>query len=353
MCGPVSVARAEKHCKVTTFFLTAKHFPKKIFFLIDFHPFSGLYGTHGCRVSWKLSTFAFAMKDNNADTQATVSVKPTVLDVDDVVDMVPRLAGHRTLVRRVLHWLSLDRVNQVHANSCSVPGHECADKLMHQEFDISYDIDGIEILDSLPREGAFITVSNHPFGALDGIALIDIVGRRRPDFKVMVNMILNRIEGLRPCFIAVDALASADPKKKAVSMQGIRAVIGRVREGHPVGFFPAGAVSKVKNNLRLEDRQWQSTVIRLIQQLRVPVYPIFFHGSNSWWFNLLGRISWQLRTLRLPAEVFRKMHKTLHISVGKPISVDEQKAHSGSLEELGEFLKSRTYALRQCRRSRK
>ena len=67
-----------------------------------------------------------------------------------------------------------------------------------------------------------MTVSNHPFGALDGISLIRIVGERRPDFKVMVNMVLNHISAMRPNFIAVDALASDDPKKKAVSMRGIR-----------------------------------------------------------------------------------------------------------------------------------
>ena len=72
----------------------------------------------------------------------------------------------------------------------------------------------MEVLDNLP-EGAFITVSNHPFGALDGITLIAEVGKRRPDYKVMVNMILNRITAMRPNFIAVDQKGSDDPAKKA------------------------------------------------------------------------------------------------------------------------------------------
>lgn len=41
----------------------------------------------------------------------------------------------------------------------------------------------------------------------------------------MVNMFLNYIKAMRPNFIAVDAMASDDPKKKAVSMAGIREVI--------------------------------------------------------------------------------------------------------------------------------
>ena len=79
----------------------------------------------------------------------------------------------------------------------------------------------------------------------------------------------------------------------------------------------------------------------------VPVIPIYFHGSNSWWFNFLGIVSWQLRTLRLPAEIFKKAHKTIHISIGNPISIEEQHEHSGSLEELGRFLREKTFELRR------
>ncbi len=285
------------------------------------------------------------MSDNteNKDS-AKAPVKRTVLDSGDVIAMVPRLKGHEKLVNRLLHWLSVDKVNAVHSKYFDTPGPEFTHSLI-KEFDITERIDGLEVLENLP-EGAFITVSNHPFGALDGIMLIDIVTRYRTDYKVMVNMILGRITAMNPNFIKVDALASDDPAKKAVSMIGIKQCIEHVRAGHPLGFFPAGAVSKVNWRGHLVDRKWQDSVIRLIQKLKVPVIPIYFHGSNSWFFNFLGIVCWQLRTLRLPSEVWRKTHKTLHVSVGDPISVEEQRAHSGSTDELGEFLKSRTYALR-------
>ena len=162
----------------------------------------------------------------------------------------------------------------------------------------------------------------------------------------MVNMFLNYIWAMRPNFIAVDAMASDDPKKKAVSMAGIREVIKMVRKGDPVGFFPAGAVAKVNWRGRLQDRQWQPTIIQIIEKLKVPVVPIFFHGSQSWWFNFLGVVCWQLRTFRHPAEVFRKKGKTFHITVGEPISVEEQMKHMGSEKEFGDFLRGRTYGLR-------
>ena len=169
----------------------------------------------------------------------------------------------------------------------------------------------------------------------------------------MVNMFLNYIWAMRPNFIAVDAMASDDPKKKAVSMAGIREVIKMVRRGDPVGFFPAGAVAKVNWRGRLQDRQWQPTIIQIIDKLKVPVVPIFFHGSQSWWFNFLGVVCWQARTFRHPAEVFRKKGKTFHITVGEPISVEEQRKHAGSEKEFGDFLRQKTYELREIGRRRK
>lgn len=271
--------------------------------------------------------------------------KTAVLDADDVIAMVPKLAGHRRLVERLLHWLSVDKVNAVHAHNCETPGPAFVEGLL-RDFDIKLRVDGLDVLDNLP-EGSFITVSNHPFGALDGITLIHLVASRRPEYKVMVNMILGRIWAMEPNFIAVDAMSSNDPAKKAVSVNGIRQAIDQVRSGRPLGFFPAGAVSKVNWRGRLVDRRWQPNVIRIIKKLEVPVIPIYFHGSNSWFFNFLGVVCWQLRTLRLPSEVFRKCHTTIHISVGNPITVEEQRAHAGSIDELGRYLKDTTYQLRQ------
>lgn len=270
--------------------------------------------------------------------------KKTVLDADDIMQMVPRLKGHRKFVNRLLKFIQLDKVNKLHIDNCHTPGHDFATGCL-RDLDIKLKIDNEQVLDHLP-EGAFITVSNHHFGALDGIILIHLLGSRRPKYKVMVNMFLNYIWAMRPSFIAVDQQASDDPKKKAVSMAGIREVIKMVRAGDPVGFFPAGAVAKVNWRLRLQDREWQPTIIQLIEKLKVPVIPIFFHGSQSWFFNFLGVVCWQLRTALHPSEVFRKKGKTFHITVGEPISVEEQMQHMGSEKEFGDFLRRRTYELR-------
>lgn len=271
-------------------------------------------------------------------------VRPDVLNYDDIRKMVPALDGHEKLVKRVMHFLSLDEVNRVHGKYCDTPGIEFAHRLVNEEFKFKLRIDNLETLAGF-KEGPFITVSNHPFGSYDGILLLDIVGTFREDYKVMVNLILNHLQAMRPNFIAVDPLKSDDPEKKKMTMQGIRTAMKHVKDGHPLGFFPAGAISKIDKSLHINDLPWQPTIIRLIKQLQVPVIPIFFHGHNSTFFNILGLIDWRLRTLRLPKEIFRARNKEVHVSIGHPISVEEQKKYD-SLESLATFLRAETYKLR-------
>lgn len=285
------------------------------------------------------------IEENNKDKdQDQLPFKRMVLDYDDVCKMAPFFKGKEKLVNRIFHWIAMDKTNDYHSRNLHRPGPDFAHNLF-VEIGAKVTLRNAEVLDTLP-EGAFITVSNHPFGALDGVALIDIMGHRFPDYKVMVNMILNHIGALRGNFIAVDALASDDPAKRAVSVKGIADAMRHVKQGHPLGFFPAGAVSKLTWGMRIEDREWQPSVIRIIQKLKVPVVPIYFHGHNSWFFTLLGMIDWRLRTLRLQREVFNKKDYEFRVSVGDIITPEELAKYE-TPEELGVFLKQQTYKLKK------
>jgi putative hemolysin len=272
-------------------------------------------------------------------------VRPDVLAYDDIRQMVPALDGHPKLVNALLKFLSVDKVNAVHRACCDTPGPDFVRRLLFEQFRIKLQVDNEQVLDNLP-EGAFITVSNHPLGALDGIALIHLVASRRPEYRVMVNMILGHITAMRPNFIAVDQSASTDPAKRAVSVAGIRRALKQLADGQPLGFFPAGAMSKTDCRYKTRDREWQDSVLQIIWRAKVPVIPIYFHDKNSLWCNFLGHALWQARSLRIPAEVFRKVGKTLHISVGEPISPDEQRLHATDAKSLGKYLREKTYALR-------
>ena len=275
---------------------------------------------------------------------SSYDIRPDVINYEDLCKMVPWFAKHPKIADWLMRLLWIDKVNTTHGNICDTPGYMAAYRLINEQWNIKLRIDNAEILDNLPQ-GAFITVSNHPFGAIDGIILIELIGQRRPEFKVMVNMLLNKISAMRPNFIAVDSSASSDPKKRAVSVAGIRQVLRQLSEGKPVGFFPAGAMSKTTLRNGLQDRPWQDSVLQIIKRAKVPVIPIFFHGRNSHLCNVMGHVCWPLRSLMIPREMFKKANTTVHVSIGEPISVEEQNEYATPLE-LGEMLRKKTYELR-------
>lgn len=278
------------------------------------------------------------------DEYPGLEVRPDALNVKDVEEMIPATKKCPWLVKWLLHIFQFDRVNWYHSRHSMTPGPDFVKGLM-DDFKIPLQVDNAEILKRF-KTGAFITVSNHPFGQIDGISLIYLVTRVRPDYKVMVNMILNHLTAMRPNFIAVDQAASADPEKRAVSVSGVREALTMLRDGHPVGFFPAGAIGKTDKEGIIVDRPWQPTVLQIIGKAKVPVIPIYFHGTNSKFFNFLGHHCIPLRTLMLPRELFNhKLGRPMHISIGEPVMPETLAEFGKDYTAMGEFLRKRTYML--------
>ena len=188
-------------------------------------------------------------------------MKQFVVDDNDVKRLAPFFAGklRERLIKPTLSFLSIDKVNAVYSRCCHKRGAEFASLLLN-DFNINLKVNNSQILESLPT-GSFIIVSNHPFGALDGISLISLIGERRPDFKLMVNNILTYIEAMSPNFISVEPYSSA--KGSSVNLKGIKETLKHIQDGHPIGFFPAGGVSGIKKHFHIEDPAWAETIIRI------------------------------------------------------------------------------------------
>ena len=275
-------------------------------------------------------------------------MKKSVVDIYDLQEMAPFFKGRvgTWLGKLLIKCLRVDLVNKVHARNCHLRGAEFTSALLHDPIiDLSYEVHNKEILDHLP-EGAFVTVSNHPIGSLDGIMLIDIFASRRPDFKVMVNEILVKIGAMKDNFVSVLPDSTGNGPNPA-NINGVRYSLQRLKEGHPMGFFPAGAISFYnKEDKVIRDLPWTHSVIRLIRKANVPIYPVYFDFLNSRFFYWLGGISWKIRTLRIPAEAFNKRGKTVDVYVGEPISPDEIKNFTDDTA-LAEFLFNRTYGAKK------
>ena len=213
-----------------------------------------------------------------------------------------------------------------------------------KELNLDFKIAWSERLESLP-EGPFITVSNHPYGGMDGIILVDLLGHARPDFKVMVNEFLNLIKPLSPSWIVVNPKNDLQKEVTSKNIQGVKEVLTHLRDGHPVGFFPSGAVSDLSlKEFKICDREWQVPLLRLIQKARVPIVPVRFFDHNSMWFYYLGLIDWRVRTLQLPHEIVNKKLRRIRVGIGETIPVEEQARHKET-EEFGKWLRDKVYGM--------
>ncbi len=209
------------------------------------------------------------------------------------------------------------------------------------DFQIKFEIPE-EDLKRLPKDGAYITISNHPLGGIDGILLLKLMLEQRKDFKIIANFLLHRIEPLKPYIMPVNPFE--DRKDVKSSIAGFKNAILHLRDGHPLGIFPAGEVSTYRDGKLVVDKPWEEAAMKLVKKAEVPVVPIYFHAKNSKLFYQLSKISDTFRTAKLPSELLTQKRRTIRVRIGKPVSVNDQKEHS-SLEEFTEFLRRKTYML--------
>ncbi|MBU2997782.1 lysophospholipid acyltransferase family protein [Cellulophaga baltica] len=208
-------------------------------------------------------------------------------------------------------------------------------------FEIDYQVI-TEELKRLPKDGAFVTVSNHPLGGVDGIILIKLMAKARPDFKIMANFLLQRMEPIKPFIIPVNPFENHKDAKS--SLGGFKNALLHLRNGNPLSVFPAGEVSTIKDGKLIVDKPWEEAAIKLIKRAEVPVVPIYFHAKNSRLFYRLAKFSDVFRSAKIPSEVFSQKHRPIKIRIGQPISVKVQKEHK-TLEEYTDFLRRKTYML--------
>ena len=208
-----------------------------------------------------------------------------------------------------------------------------------------------EDLAKIPKTGPFILVSNHPLGAIDGILMTKILTEIRPDFKVMGNFLLEKIEPMGPYVIPVNPFGTR--KEVRNSSTGMRETLKHLESGGCVGIFPAGEVSNKNNpNNEVLDKDWEIPALKLIKKAKVPVVPMYFHTKNSRKFYSFAKMHPDLQTLLLPSEMMKKRDKPIRIRIGRPVSPKIQDEYE-SVKELGDFLRKKVYMMKSYYERRK
>ena len=237
-------------------------------------------------------------------------------------------------------YLRLGKINRLFDGAADYQGREFADHLL-ENMGITIDVSP-EQLESIPKEGGFVLVSNHPFGGIEGVMLLSAIAKVRPDFKVMANFILSHIPNLKECFFAVNPFEK-NPEWKS-SVGGIKGAIQHIAAGKGLGVFPAGEVSRYHGHDYPEDLPWAVSIARIIKNANVPVIPVFWEGRNSKLFYAVDKIHPMLGTARLTKELINKHDTCFNLQIGKPILPSEIKLYENP-KDLAAYLRSRSYAL--------
>lgn len=238
----------------------------------------------------------------------------------------------------LIHTLRISYLNRVYDNHKKKKCPEFLDAIL-DDFQVKFEIPEDDFK-RLPKEGPYITISNHPLGGIDGILLLKIMLEKVPNYKIIGNFLLHRIEPMKPHIMPVNPFEAH--KEAHSSLLGIKETLRHLSEGNPLGVFPAGEVSTKKKGKIYVDKPWEKGALRLIQKAKVPVVPIYFHAKNSSFFYFLSKISGLLRTAKLPSELLSQKNRIIQIRIGNPISVREQDKYT-NLKKYSDFLRKKTY----------
>ncbi|MEM9144478.1 MAG: lysophospholipid acyltransferase family protein, partial [Bacteroidota bacterium] len=241
------------------------------------------------------------------------------------------------VLMKVTRMSDINRTYDKHKN---LSGLEFLDGILGH-YGVDFEIPG-EDLRRLPKEGPFITISNHPLGGVDGILLLKLMLEQRSDFKIIANFLLQRIKPLEPYIMPVNPFEGH--KEAQSSILGFKNALGHLQDGHALGIFPAGEVSTYKEGKLVVDKPWEEAALKLIRKAKVPVVPIYFHAKNSRLFYRLSKISDVFRTAKLPSELTSQANRSIKVRIGQPITVQAQEEQE-TLAEFTELLRKKTYIL--------
>jgi putative hemolysin len=257
------------------------------------------------------------------------------------------------LVKRPIEWVSgLRAADRIYARAWKMPKEiPFCDRAL-QAIGVRTGFSEEELA-QVPQEGPVVVVANHPFGGVEGVILLSLLRRVRPDVKAMANYLLGAIPEMRDDFIFVDPFASKNSAK--ANLRPIKESLNWLKEGHLLIVFPAGEVSSFdRRTMRVRDPAWSASIAALVRKTDATVVPMFFPGRNGVLFNLAGFVHPRLRTFLLPRQLANKKGVTLKVRIGSPLNTKALEPFSMDDVQLIRYLRFRSYLLgeRETHRTR-
>ena len=236
-----------------------------------------------------------------------------------IAEKSPGFFNQSRLIQRptlgLLRWLFHEKeVNRFLSDQYQLRGFDFIDRVLDY-FEFGYQASQAD-RNNIPANGRVLVVANHPLGALDGLALLRLVGEIRPDVKIIANDLLMKFDPLQRLLLPVDNLGGGSPR------QQLKRIKQSLQHEEAVIIFPAGEVSRLSPN-GLRDSGWSSSYLKLAKASNAPLLPVHIGGRNSWLFYGCSLLYRPLSSLLLAHEMFRQRRRQIPIRVGQPIPIQE------------------------------
>ena len=233
------------------------------------------------------------------------------------------------------------RINRILADYGAFSGFDFIERVL-DDLQISYRIANTD-RDNIPSEGRLIVVANHPLGALDALALMQLLGTVRRDVRILGNDILSQLKPLLPLLLPINVLGDSinSPKR-------MREAYRALDREQVLLVFPAGEVSRIGPK-GVRDGRWSSGFARLARYAEAPVLPVHITAYNSPSFYGLSLLAKPLSSLLLAREMFGASRTRIDISVGEPVPA--QSLSDMPLERAAQSMQRHVYQLTRRRRS--
>ena len=204
-----------------------------------------------------------------------------------------------------------------------------------------------EHLARIPATGPCVVVANHPHGGPDGLLLMDLLLRVRPDVRFVANHFLSGFMELRSLLLQVDPFGGGRAARYNVG--AVRAARRWLEQGGMVVMFPGGEVSSLNLSTgKVMDPEWTPGVARLLRQTGAPALPVYIEGRNSALFQLGGLLNPRLRTAMLVRELMKP--RTVRMRIGRILAPSVMQEIDDD-ETVAQYLQYKTYLLRVADRA--
>jgi putative hemolysin len=245
--------------------------------------------------------------------------------------------------------LRLDELNELYACVADTTGDGDVWRRILRSLNVAYQVSPGDIA-NIPASGPVVVVANHPYGGIEGVILAALLRSVRTDVKVLANSLLYSLPCLRESVIPVDPFGGETAA--ANNIRGLKMAIQWLRQGGMLTIFPSGEVAHVDvHKGAITDPRWHETVAALIRKTSATALPVYFNGKNGPVFQVLGMVHPLFRTVLLPTELLNKRDRTFPVRVGRPVPYQKLSEFSSD-QEMTEYLRSRTYLLRNRNRRR-